>query len=405
MSSTQRTDPPRARRGLFILLVLLVAAAVGGYAYYASLNAKRIPRGPNPWNAAVPVSVATATREPLDVRIRALGSVTPLNTVTVRSRVEGELIKVAFKEGEYVKRGQLLAEIDPRAYQVRLAQAEGQQQQNTAQLRNAENDLKRYRTLFKQDSIARQQLEAQEALVNQYRGTLKSDQAQVDDARLQLAYTRIEAPIEGRLGLRLVDVGNLVRTGDADGLVVITQTSPISVLFSVPETRLASVLGPFREGQPLTVQAWDRDERNLLATGVLKTLDNRIDATTGTLRLRAEFENADESLFPNQFVNVQLYVSTLKDAVVIPSDTVQYGSQGTYVYLVKPDNRVTVRKLVLGPVDGDRVAVTEGLEPGDRVVLEGLDRLREGREVVVVSPDAAVPSGTAPLASPGTPAP
>lgn len=338
----------------------------------------------------IPVRTVAAQLQPLPVHLKAIGTVTPLNTVTVKSRVDGQLLRVAFEEGQRVERGQLLAEIDPAPYKIRLAQAEGQLQQNAAQVKSARSDLERIEQLHTQNLVTTQQLELQQALVAEREGALAGVQAQVDDARLQLAYTRVEAPIAGRAGLRRVDMGNIVRQGDANGLVVITQTRPISVSFTIPEVELQAVLDPFRAGETLAVEAWDRSETSVLATGVLKTIDNQIDTATGTLRLKAEFTNADERLFPNQFVNVRMRVRTLQQALVIPSAAVQFGSRGTYVYVINDKNKATVRDIVLGPSDGTQQAVLKGLNAGDAVVLEGLDRLREGRGVVIANEAAAV---------------
>lgn len=338
-----------------------------------------------------PVRVAPATTQNLDIILPALGTVTAYNTVTVRSRVDGELISVDFKEGQRVKAGDGLAQIDPRSYEVALAQAQGQQQQNQALLANARRDLQRYQTLFKQDSIARQQLDTQAALVRQYEGTQKVDQAAVDHAKLQLSYTRITAPIDGRLGLRKVDPGNLVSAGDTEGLVVITQTQPISVVFSLPETQLPDVLAQVRAGQTLEVRALDRSDENVIATGVLETIDNQIDTTTGTVKLKARFENADELLFPNQFVNVRLLVQTRPDATTIPTAAVQQGAAGPFVFLLRDDNTVEVRQVDLGPINADRVGVNKGLVAGDRVVVEGTDRLRTGAKVSVVEDHVTIP--------------
>ena len=396
----------RSRRVLIVVALLALALAV--WFFFLRSPAAPAPqaggRGPSAWMGPVPVRVVEAGNESLTERVRAIGTVTPLNTVTVRSRVEGELVRVLFEEGQHVEAGQLLAEIDPRAYQVQLDQAEGQRQQNLAQLRNAELDLKRYQTLFKQDSIARQQLDSQQALVRQYQGTTKVDQAQVDDARLQLSYTRITAPISGRIGLRQVDPGNLVTANETEGLAVITQMRPISIVFAIPETQLAALLPEVRAGRTLTVEAWSRDDRTRVATGTLTTLDNQIDTATGTLRLRAEFGNADETLFPNQFANVRLQLRTLDDVLTIPSDAVQYGSRGPYVYRVNEGEKptVSVRQLELGPADSGKVAVMSGLAAGDQVVLEGIDRLSEGRDVEIVqdAPPSGLPATGSPAAKP-----
>jgi multidrug efflux system membrane fusion protein len=383
--------PPRSRSRWFIygLTVLLIA---GGVWYFSRPKKPEGNRwGPSPaWagqgkSPAMPVRVVKAERRDLPVYLKAIGTVTPFNTVTVQSRVTGQLLRVVFEEGQQVEKGQLLAEIDPEPYRIQLAQAEGQLGQNQAQLQTAQADLERFQQLFEKKLVTVQEMDNQRALVRERQSAVASDQAEVDDARLQLAYTRIEAPIAGRLGLRRVDEGNLIRANDAAGLVTITQTRPIAVMTTVPEVDLPKVLEPLRGGEPLTVEAWDRSEQKLLARGFLKTVDNQIDLATGTLKLKAEFPNEDESLFPNQFVNVRVRVRTLQDAVVIPSAAVQFGSRGTYVYVIDEKSKATVRAIVLGAAEGLEQAVTSGLQPGDAVVLEGIDRLREGRDVVVVT--------------------
>lgn len=394
---TEPVLPPSGRpssgRRLRAVVFLCLLAIAGGLGWYYLLRAPDVPapggfpggRGAaSPWAAPVPVRVVPAIAEDLAVEVKAIGTVAPLNTVVVRSRVDGLLQRVLFQEGERVEAGEVLAEIDPESFRVSLAQAEGTLQQNLAQLKNAESELAIYRRLFQQDSIARQQLDAQEALVNQLRGTLMTDRAQVDNAKLQLSYTKIVAPIGGRLGLRKVDAGNLIASGDADGIVTITQTQPIAVLFTVPEVQLADIRTAHAAGRLLAVEAWDRNEQKMLAEGVLTTLDNQIDIATGTLRLKAQFDNEDDALFPNQFVNVRLRVRTLEGAITIPVDAVQHGSQGTYVYMIS-DGKATVRPIRLGPTSNSRIAVTEGVLEGDEVVLEGLDRLREGRAVTIVN--------------------
>lgn len=343
-------------------------------------------------NMAVPVRVATAVQQDIDIFLRSLGTVTAYNTVTVRSRVSGELVEVAFQEGQQVKAGDLLAQVDPRAYQVALDQARGTQMQNQAQLENARRDLQRYQALFKQDSIAKQQVDTQAALVRQYEGTVKSDQANVDNAKLQLDYARITAPISGRLGLRQVDRGNLVSSADVNGLVVITQTQPISVVFTLPETQLPEVRAELAAGRTLTVDAYDRADTRRIATGKLETMDNQIDVTTGTLKLKARFDNTDDALFPNQFVNVRLHVLTRKDVTAIPTAAIQQGSAGAFVFLVQADNTIAVRQVKLGAIDRGMVAVNEGLQPGDRVVTEGTDRLRAGAKVEIAGGAEVIPA-------------
>ena len=341
---------------------------------------------------AVPVRVAEVKRGDFPVFYKALGTVTALNTINVRSRVGGELVKVYFKEGQMVKAGELLAEIDPRSYQNALLQAEGTLLQNQAQLKNAQVDVQRYRGLYAEDSIAKQTLDTAEALVSQYQGTVKTNQAAVNDAKLNLEFTKIRAPISGRVGLRQLDVGNLVAANDTTALVVITQTEPIVVSFTLPETDLALVLARYRSGAKLPVQAWDRGDRKELAVGVLSSIDNQIDITTGTLKFKALFENRDQALFPNQFVNVRLLADTLKNVVLAPTAAIQYGTNGSFVYAMDGDNKVKIRSIKVGATDGDVTVIEDGLKPGDRVVLEGTDRLRDGGAVEVVNDTAEVPA-------------
>lgn len=368
----------RLLKPVVVAAVLCVLAVVGWKLLrpVADAGAERAPQ-------ATPVRVAPAVREDLVVRLKALGTVTPLHTVSLRSRVDGELLRLAFREGQHVNAGDLIAEIDPRPFQVQLARAQGTQQQNLAELDNAESQLKRYVELQRQNYVSAQELNDQQSKVRQLLGRRQTDQAAVDEARLQLQYTRITAPVSGRMGLRNVDVGNLVRSGDTEPLATITQTTPISVLFTVPETDLPTVVAAVRATPALTVEAWDRDERHALGNGVLSSLDNRIDTSTGTLKLRAQFDNADEALFPNQFVNVRLQVSS-SDAVVIPNAAVQFGSKGSYVYVIGPTSTSHLRNVVLGPADGERVAVREGLKAGERVVVEGIDGLREDAPVEII---------------------
>ncbi len=367
--------------GLVLALVLLWRSCSGGDE--AAPQAGRGGWGERP---PTPVRVATASRGPLDLEIKALGTVSPLRTVTVRPRVEGELVRIAFDEGQQVRAGQLLAEIDPAPFKVRLAQVQGEQKQNLAELENTRIQLKRFRDLAGANFVSAQEVADLQARVRQFEGRRESDQAAVDEAKLQLDYTRIVAPIDGRIGLRTVDVGNLVRAGDEDGIATLTQTRPISVVFALPESVLPTVQAAVRGGKALAVQAWDRDERQPLATGRLSSLDNRIDVQTGTLRLRALFDNDDESLFPNQSVNVRLRLGST-DVVSIPDAAVQFGNRGTYVYVVGDDATASVREVKLGASHEGRVAVLEGLQDGERVVLEGLDRLREGGKVQVVDAD------------------
>lgn len=390
MSAHRPTLSRPVRWSLYAAIVALAAFGV----WYFSRPSKPANRwGPNPaWagtdrEPAIPVRVVAAERRDLPIFLKAIGTVTPLNTATVRSRVEGLLLRLTFDEGQQVEKGQLLAEIDPQPYRIQLAEAEGQQRQNAASLATARADLQRLETLSNRNLVTAQELDTQRALVAEREGAVAADQARVDEARLQLAYTKVEAPISGRIGLRRVDLGNLIRANDTNGIAVITQMRPIGVMLTIPETEIEKVVEPLRGGGQLAAEAWDRTERTRLARGVIRTTDNQIDLATGTLKLKAEFPNEDEKLFPNQFVNVRLQVATQKQAVIIPAAAVQFGSRGTYVYVVTPDNKSTLRNVELGDSDGVSQVVTKGLEPGEAVVLEGLDRLREGRVVVVVTDD------------------
>jgi membrane fusion protein, multidrug efflux system len=346
-------------------------------------GAKADAKGKGKGRSVAPVAVAPVRSGELNIYLNGLGTVTPLRTVTVRSRVEGQLMRVLFTEGQQVKEGQLLAEIDPRAFQAQLMQAEGQLQRDQAQLANARVDLERYRLLLKQDSIAEQQVASQEALVRQLEGTVKVNQGNVENARLQLSYTRVTAPIAGTVGLRLVDQGNIVRGGDATGIAVITQVAPAAVMFTIPQDNLPAVLGRLKTGDKIPVDVYDREQKVKLGSGRLLTADNQIDTTTGTVRLKAQLSNDDGALFPNQFVNVRMLVDTREDAITVPSSSIQRGAQGLFVYVVNEDQTVSLRNVKTGITEGSRIEVVSGVKARERVVIDGTDRLRDGMKVEI----------------------
>lgn len=381
----------------------VLVAAGAGYWYWSGRTADTAAapeRGKgDPSARALPVVAVPARKGSIDVYLNALGTVTPRNMVVVKPRVDGQLMRVAFDEGQVVKAGALLAEIDPRPFQVQLAQAEGQMAKDQALLKNAQVDLERYRTLLSQDSISKQQVDTQEALVRQYQGTIAADQAAIDSAKLQLTYSRVTAPIGGTVGLRQVDPGNVVHAADANGIVVIAQLQPIGVVFPVPEDNLPRIRRRIATGEAVAVEAWDRDQKVKLAAGKLLTIDNQIDTTTGTVKLKAEFANTDLALFPNQFVNIRMLVETLQDATLVPSAAILRGAPGTFVYVVKEDKSVTVATVKIGPVQGETTAITSGISPGDVVVVDGTDKLREGAKVELVTRDAQPAPGVAPGAS------
>ena len=385
----------RFRPWLIIVGVIVVLGAGAYVVHVRSGNAQSkttssVP-GQRPRSAPVPVIATTARSSDMAVYLSGLGSVTALNTVTVHTRVDGELTKVLFQEGQRVNAGDLLAEIDPRPFQAQLTQAQGNLLRDEALLRNARVDLERYRTLVAEDSIPKQQLDTQVELVHQYEGVVETDRGQIENVKLQLVYCRVTAPLSGRLGLRLVDPGNIVHATDQNGLVVITQVQPIAVIFTIPEDSLPPVLAKLNTGAKLEVDAWDRDQKQRLASGTLLTVDNQIDPTTGTVRLKAIFPNADGRLFPSQFVNAHLRLDVKRGATVVPQAAIQPSSQGPFVYVVKADHSVTVRPVKVGVTEGDNAAIESGLSPGETVVVDGADRLREGSQVALQNASGSPP--------------
>jgi membrane fusion protein, multidrug efflux system len=369
------------RRWVWLLAACFLAIAVCAYFVYSGwMSSAARKQGIAPARA-MPVVTATAAKGDINIYLTGLGSVTPLNTVTVKSRVDGQLMKVLFKEGQVVDSGALLAEIDPRPFEAQLTQALGQMARDQALLANARLDLQRYHDLAAEDSIAKQQYDTQKSLVQQLEGTVKIDQGQIDNARLQIVYSRITAPISGRIGLRLVDPGNIVHATDANGLAVITQLQPITVIFTIPEDNLPPVLAKLKSGEPMPVIALNREQTKKIAEGYLLTVDNQIDPTTGTVRLKALFPNKNNELFANQFVNARLLLGVKKGTTVVPTAALQQSTRGTFVYVVTPELTTAVRAVKVGPAEGDNVSVDEGLSPGELVVVEGADRLREGNKV------------------------
>ncbi|MCS2150006.1 MdtA/MuxA family multidrug efflux RND transporter periplasmic adaptor subunit [Scandinavium manionii] len=334
--------------------------------------------------ALAPVQAATATSEAVPRYLTGLGTITAANTVTVHSRVNGQLLALHFQEGQQVKAGDLLAEIDPSQFNVALAQAQGQLAKDNATLSNARRDLARYQQLVKTNLVSRQELDTQQSLVTESLGTVKADEAAVASAQLQLDWTRITAPIDGRVGLKQVDIGNQISTSDTTGIVVLTQTHPIDLIFTLPENDIATIVKAQKAGQNLTVEAWDRTNKQKLSSGSLLSLDNQIDATTGTIKLKARFNNMDDALFPNQFVNARLLVDTEQNAVVIPAAALQMGNEGNFVWVLNDDNKVSKHIVVPGIQDSQKVVITAGLSAGDKVVTDGIDRLTEGAKVEVV---------------------
>jgi membrane fusion protein, multidrug efflux system len=388
-----RTPEAKSRWWLWIIALVIVVGLGVWYFRSRDSTSAQVPAagaaggrpGAGGAGQTVPVVVATAARGDLPVYFNGLGTVTAFNTVTVRSRVDGQIVKINFTEGQTVHQGDALVEIDPRPYQVQLEQTEGQLAKDQAQLRDVQVDYERYQLLFKEGVIPKQQVDTQQAQVGQYQGAIKADQGAIDNAKLQIVYSHITAPITGRVGLRLVDMGNIVHAADTTGLLVITQLQPIAVIFSLPQDQLSQVLSKLHSAQ-LPVEAYDRDDVTKIATGKLLTIDNQIDTTTGTYKLKSEFSNEKNLLFPNQFVNIHLLVDTKHNITIVPSTAIQRGPQGTYVYLAQKDNTVKIQPVTIALSSGNSVGIGAGLQPGDNVVVDGQDKLQDGSKIEARSP-------------------
>jgi membrane fusion protein, multidrug efflux system len=395
---SEANEPRRNRRLwariLIVFIVFVVAAAVAVHFFTSERNQAANPISPPP----LPVVAATARIGNIPVYLSGLGTVTALNTVTVRSRVDGQLMNFAVREGQMVAEGDSLAQIDPRPFQVQLLQAQGQMQRDQAILANARTDLERYRILYAQDSVPKQQLDTQLATVNQYEGIIKADQAAIDDAKLQLTYTHITSPITGRIGLRQIDPGNIIHVSDQNGLAIITQLQPITVIFNIAQDFLPAVMKRLQGETPLRVEAYDRDFKNRIASGTLLTIDNQVDVNTGTVRFKATFPNENNALFPNQFVNARLLLDVKRRVVLIPTGAIQRGPQATFVYVVKLDSTVETRNITVGIIENDVASIDKGLSAGEIVVTEGVDKLRPGMTVAIRQSNGvqARPNGSRP---------
>lgn len=378
MSSTQPSNPtsetsgPRHHYGVWIVLIVLIIIGVVVYRMHVSAASSK---GKDAGTSTISVGVTDVRKRDVPYYLTGLGTVTAFNTVTVHTRVDGQIMQVHFREGQFVHKGDVLIEIDPRPYQVALEQAEGQLAKDVASQNDAKVDLGRYQQLWQEGVIARQQLDTQQATVGQYDGAIKSDQAAIDNQKLQLTYCRITSPIDGRVGLRLVDPGNIVHATDANGMIVITQVQPIAVIFTLPEDVLPQVVAQMK-GRQLTVEAYSRDNDAKIAQGALLTIDNQIDPTTGTIKLKAQFDNRDLSLWPNQFVNARLLLSVRQNATVIPTAAIQSGAQGPFVYVVGSAKKAEVRPIQVDFAEGNISVIRQGLKPGEQIVVDGADKLQ-----------------------------
>jgi membrane fusion protein, multidrug efflux system len=377
--SNPNTSRPRSHLGVWIVIIVLVILAVVAYRLHSSSVAASKSKDPS--NAAISVGVSAVQKRDVPYFLTGLGTVTALNTVTLHSRVDGQIMAVFFREGQFVHKGDVLAEIDTRPFQVALEQAEGQLAKDVATQNNAKTDLSRYQQLWQAGVIPRQQLDSQQATVSQFDGAIKSDQAAIDNQKLQLTYCRITSPIDGRVGLRLVDAGNIVHASDTNGMIVITQVEPIAVVFTLPEDTLPQVVAQMKGSRQLAVEAYSRDNDTMIAEGRLLTIDNQIDPTTGTIKLKAQFDNRGLALWPNQFVNARLLINVRQNALVIPTAAVQSGTQGPFVYVLGSDNKVQVRSVQVDFAQGNISVVRQGVTPGEQIVVDGADKLQSDAAV------------------------
>lgn len=387
-----------SRRSAFLVTLLFLTLVGTGYWFFSRTNPERAGKAANPKVGNVPVEVAEAQTGNLPVYLNALGTVTPLNTVSVVSRIQGQIMNVNYREGQTVKKGESLIEIDPRPYQAAVLQAEGQLKRDEALLRQARIDLKRYRLAYRTRSIPKQLLDDQEQIVLQYEGAVTADQGVLQSAQVNLLYCHITSPMDGRVGLRLIDSGNLVQANSTTALAVVTQLQPITVIFNLPEDSLPAIQEQLAQAGSMRVDALDRTQQRVLASGAFLAMDNLVDVTTGTVRLRAVFENQENSLFPNQFVNARLQLKVLRDAVLIPSQAIQTGPQGTFVYVIRPDQTAQVRVIKPSVTEGNLTAIAEGLKPGEQIAIQGFDKLREGAKVSIHRPTQSESSSDASMA-------